>query len=143
MVSADTKAKKMNQKENAVARVLDTTAPDLPTIPIIARGGKARVVLWPGNGAVYRTMHVIDLEPTGRTTDLTHRSDAVYYVVSGHGSVLDLKAKTLSDLIEGAVIHIDARDAYRFEADKGEALRLLGGPCPADEGLYAGLVPEV
>jgi hypothetical protein len=35
--------------------------------------------------------------------------------------------------------HIDAGDAYQFISSDDQDMKILGGPCPADESLYAGL----
>ncbi len=119
------------------ARVIDSAA-GCPEIPIIIGPGNARVVMWPGNDAKHRTLQVLTLERGARTICLNHGSDAVYYVMSGAGSITDLRSSAVFPLAEGAMVHIDAGDAYQFMADD-EEMKVLGGPCPADEGLYAGL----
>lgn len=119
-------------------RVIDS-AGGCPEIPIIAGAGNARVVMWPGNGAKYRSLQIITLDAGSRTIRLHHGSDAVYYVISGAGSITDLGLGEVSPLVEGAMVHIDAGDAYLFAAGDDQAMKLVGGPCPADESLYAGL----
>lgn len=119
-------------------RVIDS-AIDCHEIPIVASGGNARVVMWPGNGAVYRTFHLISLDPSGKTIPLRHQSDSVYYIIAGIGAVTDVAAGTTSALTEGAMVHIDRGDTYCFEAGDASEMRILGGPCPADPELYASL----
>ena len=107
-----------------------------PKMPIIAQGGTASAVVWPGTGAQFRTMHHIDLDAGGSTIRLQHEGEAVYYVKQGTGSVSDPDAGTSDALIEGSMVFIEPGTAYRFAAaDTG--MILLGGPCPADPSLYA------
>jgi mannose-6-phosphate isomerase-like protein (cupin superfamily) len=120
------------------ARVVDSAA-GCPEIPIIVGPGNARVVMWPGNQAQFRTFQIITLHPGARTIRLHHGSDAVYYVMSGTGSVVDLVSSEAFPLKEGAMVHIDAGDAYQFVSSDDQDMKILGGPCPADESLYAGL----
>ena len=95
--------------------------------------------LWPGRGALYRTIQIIELHGGDRTIEFSHRNDSVYYVKAGEGSVIDVKEGVNLPLVEGSMIHIDAGDTYRFEANGADGLTLIGGPCPADERLYASL----
>lgn len=127
----------MNTNLEQTVRVIDTTSGRSPTIPIVEGAGSARVLLWPGNGAKYRTLQLIDLQTGDRTVDLSHATDAVFYVMKGAGTVIDARSKSSSELTEGAMVHIDAGDRYRFESNPG--MILLGGPCPADEELYQAL----
>lgn len=127
----------MSKNLEQTVRVIDTTSGVSPTIPIVEGAGSARVLLWPGNGAKYRTLQLIDLQTGDRTVDLSHTTDAVFYVMKGAGTVVDTKSKSTSELMEGSMIHIDAGDRYRFESSPG--MMLLGGPCPADEALYQAL----
>jgi mannose-6-phosphate isomerase-like protein (cupin superfamily) len=120
------------------ARVVDS-ATGCPEIPIIVGSGNARVVMWPGNDAQFRTLQIITLERGARTIRLHHGSDAVYYVMSGAGSIADLGSSEVFPLVEGAMVHIDAGDAYQFMAKEDQNMKILGGPCPADESLYADL----
>jgi Cupin domain len=108
-------------------------------IPIIDGIGNAKVVIWPGMGARCRTFQVIELGENSRTIRLCHpASDAAYYVLKGQGKVLDIGTGQSQELGEGGMVHIDANDRYQFVAgDSG--MSLLGGPCPADASLYAGL----
>jgi mannose-6-phosphate isomerase-like protein (cupin superfamily) len=124
------------------ARVVDSAA-GCPEIPIIVGAGNARVVMWPGNDTQFRTLQIITLARGARTIRLNHGSDAVYYVMNGAGSIVDLASKEVFPLIEGSMVHIDAGDAYQFMASDDRDIKILGGPCPADESLYAGLAfPE-
>ena len=127
----------VEQIETGVVRVIDPEAANCPSIPLIDGSGSAVALLWPGNGARLRTLHLLKLNKSDRTFELEHKGDAVFYVLHGQGAVRDLKRKVRTALVEGAMIHIDAGDLYQFEADAGSELTLVGGPCPADENLYS------
>jgi mannose-6-phosphate isomerase-like protein (cupin superfamily) len=116
-------------------RVVDSAA-GCPNLPIIRGKGNARVVIWPGNGALYRTFQVFELHGGDRTADLAHSTDAVYYLAEGTGTVANAVSGESWPLRVGAMVHIDRGDSYRFEAGN-TGMRLIGGPCPADEALYA------
>jgi mannose-6-phosphate isomerase-like protein (cupin superfamily) len=118
--------------------VIDSALPS-PNLPIVEGSGNARAVLWPGNGALYRTFQIIDLASGDRTVELKHPSDAVYYVVGGSGSVVDAVTGQSQSLIEGAMVHIDAGDSYRLVNAGAGVCRIIGGPCPGDPALYAHL----
>ena len=95
--------------------------------------------MWPGNDTQFRTFQIITLERGARTIRLHHGSDAAYYVMSGAGSIVDLASSEVFPLVEGSMVHIDAGDAYQFVTSDDHNMKILGGPCPADESLYAGL----
>lgn len=109
-----------------------------PGLPIVERGGSARAVVWPGVGAVLRSMHRISLGPHGRTVQLEHPMEAVYYVMSGSATALDESDMSRHALSAGSMAHIDPGTAYVFEAGGGGA-EIVGGPCPADMRLYSRL----
>jgi len=117
-------------------RVIDTASSGA-VLPIIAKNGEARAVLWPGNGAKFRSFQLISLSADGATEALRHASDCVYYVIAGEGEIVDLGSDAVSPLVEGTMVHIDAGDGYRLRSATG--IRMLGGPCPPDPALYAAL----
>ena len=106
-----------------------------PPLRIIEDGGTAVAVVWPGTGAVKRSMHHIALQPGGRTIRLRHDGEAVYYVKDGTGSVADPDDSSVQALVEGSMVHVEPRTAYQFLAG-AEGMTLLGGPCPVDAALY-------
>lgn len=124
--------------ENSVqtVRVIDS-AVNCPTLPIIEGKGSARAVIWPGTGARYRTVHLLELAGGDRTIDFKHNSDAVYYVAKGRGEIVDLIKDRRLSIEEGSMVHIDGGDAYRFETEYG--MKIIGGPCPADFSLYSNI----
>lgn len=108
-------------------------------IPIVEGDGNAKVVVWPGMGAQFRTFQLITLGANARTVQLRHpASDAAYYVLTGQGRVVDLGTGEANNLAEGGMVHIDANDPYQFVASS-DGMRILGGPCPADPALYVDL----
>jgi len=117
-------------------RVIDS-AGECPELPIVVGPGSAKAVIWPGNGAKWRSFNIVDLECGSRTVDLQHPSDCVYYVDRGAGIISDLSNGETVVLEEGTMLHIDKGDRYRIEATAGDGLLLIGGPCPADQSLYA------
>jgi quercetin dioxygenase-like cupin family protein len=118
-------------------RVLDA-GETCPSLPLVDGEGSARAVVWPGVGAHLRSMHRLRLAPGARTIPLRHAMEAVYYVMSGAGTVLDPADPTARPLVEGAMVHIEPGTGYVFEAGT-TGIEILGGPCPADPSLYTGL----
>jgi mannose-6-phosphate isomerase-like protein (cupin superfamily) len=100
--------------------------------------GVALAVIWPGVGAQLRSMHRIRLAPGARTVPLRHAMEAVYYVMSGAGTVLDPDEPVARPLTEGAMVHVEPGTGYVLAAGP-EGIEVIGGPCPADSALYAGL----
>ncbi len=122
-------------------RVIDS-AIDCPPLPLVRGQGQARAVIWPGNGAAHRSFQLIELGPGASSIDMRHPADCVYYVITGAGRVVDLDNAAAQALGEGNMIHIDAGDGYRLEADAAAGMTVLGGSCPADPALYAGLASK-
>jgi mannose-6-phosphate isomerase-like protein (cupin superfamily) len=118
-------------------RVIDS-AVGCSEIPIVEGQGNAKVVLSPHNGSTFRSFQLVSLKQHARTIGLKHASNCVYYVIEGAGAVVDAVAGSRVDLAEGSMVHIDAGDLYRIEAGAA-GIKVIGGPCPPDETLYAGL----
>lgn len=118
--------------------VILSDGPGCPELPLIASGGVARAVVWPGVGAYKRSMHRFSLSATGATVRQEHPSEAVYYVIDGTATVRDERAGTAQELVAGSMAHITPGTPYSFEAGPAGA-ELVGGPCPADLALYQGL----
>ncbi len=112
-----------------------------PELSIIERGGTARAVVWPGVGAVHRSMHVIALAAGGCTKPLTHPSAAVYHLCEGAATVSDPATGQSHDLEVGSMFHVDPGTTYRVESDAADTV-LIGGPCPPDPALYETLPSE-
>ncbi len=105
-----------------------------PELPIVEQGGRAWAVVWPGVGAYLRSMHRISLDPGGRTVQLEHPTEAVYYVMAGKATV-DGGDTHRQELSSGAMTHISPATGYGLTAGDGGA-EIVGGPCPADPSSY-------
>ena len=112
----------------------DASCPDLP---IVERDGRAWAVVWPGVGAYLRSMNRISLYRYGRTVELDHPTEAVYYVMSGEAVAVG-PGISREPISKGAMAHISPGATYLFEAGVAGA-ELVGGPCPADPRLYSHL----
>jgi quercetin dioxygenase-like cupin family protein len=97
-------------------------------LDIVAHGGRAEAIAWPGTGSHHRSMHRIELESGGETQTLRHASEAVYFVAAGTGEVGGLPLKPR------AMVYVPRRAAYRFAAQA--PMTIYGGPCPPDRSLY-------
>ena len=118
-------------------QVVRGAASNVP-LPLVASGGEAVAVVWPGVGSVHRSMHRLLLQADGRTIDLRHPSEAVYYIRSGSATVVDADSGGRQSLVEGSMVHVDPSTAHRFEAGT-EGAEIVGGPCPPDPSIYASL----
>jgi len=127
----------MTTPSTQTVRVIDS-AVNCPELSLVEGQGKAKVVLWTGNGAQFRSIQVFNLHAGDRLVPLQHKSDCVYYIVEGAGIIKNLANNEELSLIEGSIVHIDANDGYRIIAGE-KGIRFLGGPCPPDEALYATL----
>jgi mannose-6-phosphate isomerase-like protein (cupin superfamily) len=125
----------------ATVSVVDSGDGACPEIKVVVGTGNAKVVMWPGVGAQHRTMHLIDLKEGSSTIPLQHDGESVYYVIAGVGAVVDLASEVETAVEEGSMVHIGPRDRYVFKA-LATGLKFVGGPCPADLGLYASLQNE-
>lgn len=130
----------MSSDPSRTVQVIDS-AVNSRKIALIDGRGSASVVLWPGNGARFRTMQLLKMEGGDRTIDLCHTQDSAYYIIAGSGLVRDLATGTAQDLVEGSILHIDHHDGYRFEAGP-DGMHAVGGPVPADPALYDHLIEE-
>lgn len=104
-------------------------------LPLVASGGEALAVVWPGVGSRHRSLHRLLLSPGGHTIDLQHPSESVYYVRSGTATVTDGDNGEQHTLVEGSMVHVDPSTAHRFDAGEAGA-EIVGGPCPPDPSIY-------
>jgi quercetin dioxygenase-like cupin family protein len=102
-------------------------------IDLVEGSGIARVVVGPALGAALRTICRVTLEPGARTVTLRHPGEAVWYVISGAGSVSSNGvADTSSPLSPGTMVHVGPEGDYRFAAADTGVLEVVGGPSPVD-----------
>lgn len=118
--------------DRGAVRVLDAEGPTLNLVE--PEHGTARAVIWPGNGAVLRSLHYFSLRPGGRIQPQCHEMEAVYYVVDGGGRACG-DANDGYDIEAGSMVHVDPDTVYSFVAGNSGA-EIVGGPCPADPSLY-------
>jgi quercetin dioxygenase-like cupin family protein len=97
-------------------------------LDVVARGGRAVAIAWPGTGSKQRAMHRIELDAGGETRRLRHEAEAVYFVAEGEGSV---EGQALQ---RRRMVYIPSRTPYAFSATG--PMTIYGGPCPPDPSLY-------
>jgi hypothetical protein len=103
----------------AAVQVFDT-AGELPQISILNGDGNAKVVMWPGNGARFRSFNLISMMENATTIPLTHKSDCVYYTINGAGEIIDLATGETFSLAEGTMLHIDAGASIALSLKVGD-----------------------
>jgi mannose-6-phosphate isomerase-like protein (cupin superfamily) len=119
-------------------------APDVAVIrdgrplDVVALGGTATAIVWPGMGSRHRSMHRIELESGGQTLPLRHDGEAVYFVAEGRGVVEGTGAS--HELRAHAMLYVPHAASYRLRAE--EPMAIWGGPCPPDPALYEGRPPR-
>jgi quercetin dioxygenase-like cupin family protein len=109
-----------------------------PRLAIVERAGHSHAVVWPGMGATLRSIHSISLGRGGRTIELSHPSEAVYYVAAGSGEAVDVVTGAREKLRRGSMVHVDPDTPYILSAGE-EGMQLVGGPSPPDLSLYEGV----
>jgi hypothetical protein len=105
------------------------------TLSLIEGSGSASALVWPGMGARHRSLHYLRLDAGARTIVQEHDGEAVYGILAGEATIIDLATNDAASLTTGAMVHVDGRTRYQFEAGSDGAV-ILGGPCPPDEKLY-------
>lgn len=106
-------------------------------LPMIARD--ARLVVWPGVGAMSANMNYVLMEPGEANVPHAHAdSEDTIAILSGRGTIDDLTHGVSHPFEAGQVVHVPAGIRHRVRADRGVAVESVGGPCPADlAGLRA------
>jgi quercetin dioxygenase-like cupin family protein len=117
---------------------------DEPTarLPMIA--SDARLIVWPGVGAVSANMNYVIMQPGEENVPHAHAdSEDTIVILSGRGTIEDLTHGSVHRFETGQVVHVPAGIRHRVRADRGEVIESVGGPCPADlAGLRAaGVLP--
>jgi quercetin dioxygenase-like cupin family protein len=111
-------------------------------LPMIARD--ARLVVWPGVGAIDANMNYVLMEPGEENVPHAHPvSEDTIVVFAGEGTISDLTNAVDHHFSGGQVVHVPVGIRHQVRADRGSALESVGGPCPADlDGLRAAGVLE-
>jgi quercetin dioxygenase-like cupin family protein len=105
----------------------------------------ARLVVWPGVGAVSANMNYVMMEAGEENVPHRHPvSEDTIVIFSGEGTISNLDAGTTHDFRGGQVVHVPVGVQHQVRADRGSSIESVGGPCPADlEGLRrAGVLGE-
>jgi quercetin dioxygenase-like cupin family protein len=113
--------------------------PDEATVrlPMIAKD--ARLVVWPGVGAVTANMNYVLMAPGEANVPHRHPvSEDTLVVFAGEGTIEDLTHGTSHPFAAGSVVHVPPGIEHQVKADRGASIESVGGPCPADlAGLRA------
>lgn len=106
-------------------------------LPMIARD--ARLVIWPGMGALTANMNYVLMKPGEANVPHAHPvSEDTIVILSGQGTIYDLDAGSEHPFQGGQVVHVPAGVSHQVKANRGAAIESVGGPCPADlDGLRA------
>lgn len=106
-------------------------------LPMIARD--ARLVVWPGVGAISANMNYVMME--AGEVNVPHRhpeSEDTIVILAGEGTIANLDAGTTHPFRGGQVVHVPVGVQHQVRADRGSSIESVGGPCPADlAGLRA------
>lgn len=112
-------------------------------LPMIARD--ARLVVWPGMGAIDANLNYVVMEPGEENVPHRHPvSEDTIVVFEGQGTIYNLDAGTAHPFEGGQVVHVPAGIQHQVRADRDSSIESVGGPCPADlAGLRkAGVLSE-
>jgi quercetin dioxygenase-like cupin family protein len=100
-------------------------------LPMIARD--ARLVVWPGVGAISANMNYVMLQPGEANVPHRHAvSEDTIVILGGEGTIANLDSGTTHPFTAGQVVHVPVGVAHQVKADRGSAIESVGGPCPAD-----------
>jgi quercetin dioxygenase-like cupin family protein len=106
-------------------------------LPMIARD--ARLVVWPGVGAISANMNYVLMQPG--EVNVAHRhpvSEDTIVILRGSGTIANLDTGTDHPFAGGQVVHVPVGVRHQVRADQGSVIESVGGPCPADlAGLRA------
>lgn len=114
-------------------RVYHRDRPDR-MLPMISRD--ARLIVWPGVGAMTANMNHVRLEPGEANVPHLHaESEDTIYILAGEGTVEDLDNGLRLPFHAGQAIHVPVGVKHAVAADRGVEVVSTGGPCPADFGM--------
>jgi quercetin dioxygenase-like cupin family protein len=100
-------------------------------LPMIARD--ARLVVWPGVGAISANMNYVLMQ--AGEANVPHRhpvSEDTIVIFAGEGTIANLDAGTTHEFGGGQVVHVPVGVQHQVRADRGSSIESVGGPCPAD-----------
>jgi quercetin dioxygenase-like cupin family protein len=119
--------------EPSVAPGVRTFHRDEPGLLVPFISQDARLVVWLGADAVTANMNYVVLEPGERNKEHVHRySEDTIHILEGRGTAENVSTGERFDIGPGDTVHIEIGTWHAVEADRGERVVSVGGPCPAD-----------
>ncbi|MGQ0569614.1 MAG: cupin domain-containing protein [Armatimonadota bacterium] len=98
-------------------------------LPLISR--QARLIVWPGSGALTASMNHVVLEAGEANVPHTHASsEDTIFVLEGRGVVRDFTHDMVLPVEAGCVIHVPEGIQHAVAAER--RMVSVGGPCPPD-----------
>jgi quercetin dioxygenase-like cupin family protein len=114
-------------------RVFHRDKPDR-MLPIISRD--ARLIVWPGTGALTANMNYVTLEPGEANVPHVHaESEDTIFILEGRGTIRDFDHGLALEFGAGQVLHVPIGVKHAVAADRGSRVVSVGGPCPADYAM--------
>lgn len=117
---------------------------DQPDQRLAMIASDARLVVWPGVGAMRANMNYVRMEPGEENVPHVHReSEDTIFVLSGRGTIADLDNGRVLEFEAGQVIYVPPGVKHQVRGDRDAEIVSVGGPCPADLDLLgkAGVWP--
>jgi quercetin dioxygenase-like cupin family protein len=106
---------------------------DEPGLMVPFISADARMVVWYGAGALTANMNYVVLEPGERNREHQHRySEDTIFIIDGHGTLEDITNGRNLPFGPGDTVTIPPGVVHAVNADRGERIVSVGGPCPAD-----------
>ncbi|MDQ6817463.1 MAG: cupin domain-containing protein [Actinomycetota bacterium] len=100
-------------------------------LPMIARD--ARLVVWPGVGAMTANMNYVVMAAGEANVPHSHPvSEDTIVVFAGAGTIEDLTHGVSHPFEAGQVVHVPVGLQHQVRADRGKTIESVGGPCPGD-----------
>jgi quercetin dioxygenase-like cupin family protein len=129
-----------SRSEGEGVRLFHRDRPDL-LMPLIS--SDARLVIWPGVGALAANMNYVRMAPGEENVPHVHPvSEDTIYIVEGRGSVRNVGDDTVQEFHAGEAIFVPAGVQHQVRADAGVPVVSVGGPCPPDYEMLRRLGAE-
>ena len=111
-------------------RIFHRDKPDR-LMPMISRD--ARLIVWPGVGAMTANMNYVRLEAGEANVPHIHpESEDTIFILEGEGTIEDFDNGVRLPFHAGQALHVPVGVKHAVFADRGVGLTSTGGPCPAD-----------
>jgi quercetin dioxygenase-like cupin family protein len=100
-------------------------------LPMIARD--ARLVVWPGIGAMTANMNYVMMQAGEENVAHNHPlSEDTIVILEGEGTIVNVDSGVAHGFAAGQVVHVPVGVRHQVKADRGNSIESVGGPCPAD-----------